>query len=176
MNYFDLFDIPVQLRVDGKDLHKKYIALSRRLHPDFFANESEELKESASQKTANLNMAWLTLRNPMLTIKYVLEQKGLLTNDEQYALPSGFLMEMMEVNEELMELDGEDREALEKFEQKIADYEQQYDDSVALIVENYQEGTTTQEELLQVKLYYYQKKYLNRIKEQLTNNANVNEK
>ena len=33
------------------------------------------------------------------------------------------------------------------------------------IVEHYQEGVTTQEELLQVKKYYFQKKYLQRMKE-----------
>ena len=35
------------------------------------------------------------------------------------------------------------------------------------IVEYYQDGVTTEEELLQVKEYYYKKKYLYRIQQQL---------
>jgi molecular chaperone HscB len=34
-------------------------------------------------------------------------------------------------------------------------------------VEHYQEGITSEKELLQVKEYYYKKKYLDRIKKQL---------
>jgi molecular chaperone HscB len=34
-------------------------------------------------------------------------------------------------------------------------------------VEHYQDGVTTEEELLQVKEYYYKKKYLHRIQQQL---------
>jgi molecular chaperone HscB len=35
------------------------------------------------------------------------------------------------------------------------------------IIEHYQEGATSKEELLQVKQYYFKKKYLNRILEGL---------
>ena len=35
------------------------------------------------------------------------------------------------------------------------------------IVEGYQEGTTSEKELLQVKEYYYKKKYLDRIRREL---------
>jgi molecular chaperone HscB len=35
------------------------------------------------------------------------------------------------------------------------------------IIEDYKEGATTEKELLQVKQYYYKKKYLDRIRRQL---------
>jgi molecular chaperone HscB len=35
------------------------------------------------------------------------------------------------------------------------------------VVEQYREGITTREELLQVKEWYFQKKYLDRIRQQL---------
>jgi molecular chaperone HscB len=41
-------------------------------------------------------------------------------------------------------------------------------DPVKEIVEHYQEGITTEKELLQIKDYYFKKKYLNRIHQQLT--------
>ncbi len=34
---------------------------------------------------------------------------------------------------------------------------------IATVISNYEEGITTEKELLQVKEYYYQKKYLDRI-------------
>ena len=44
---------------------------------------------------------------------------------------------------------------------------------VAPIVENYQEGTTTEKELLQVKDYYYKKKYLQRILDKIHQIRNI---
>jgi molecular chaperone HscB len=35
------------------------------------------------------------------------------------------------------------------------------------IIENYQDGSTSEKELLQVKEYYYKKKYLTRIRKEL---------
>jgi hypothetical protein len=42
------------------------------------------------------------------TIKYVLQLKGLLEEEEKYQLPPDFLMEMMEMNEKLLEEDPDD--------------------------------------------------------------------
>ena len=40
MTYFELFEIPVQLKVDVAALSKKFFALSKKYHPDYFASES----------------------------------------------------------------------------------------------------------------------------------------
>src|SRR6187455_3419906 len=128
MNYFEIFGIPVQLKVDKTELPKKFFKLSRKFHPDFYANTTPSEQNKALEITANLNKAFKTFHNPDETIKYVLQLKGLLQEEEKYQLPPDFLMEVLEINEKLMD---------------------------------------AEEELLQVKEYYYKKKYLHRIQQQL---------
>ena len=160
MTYFELFSIPVQLKVDTKSLNSTFIKLSRQFHPDYFAGASEDEQAEALQQSALLNSAWKTFQNPDETIKYTLSLKGLLETDEKYQLDPSFLMDVMELNEKLME--GEETPVSLK-EQLNALYASIYE-NVANTIENYKEGLTPEKELLQVKEYYYQKKYLDRIK------------
>ena len=170
MNYFELFEIPVQLKVDKASLPRKFFELSRKYHPDFFVNGSEEEKILALEKSALLNIAFKTFQTPDETIKYVLRLKGLLEEEEKYKLPPNFLMEVLEINEELMEL-GENKTLLPNLELRITELQAEIYDPVKEIVEHYQEGVTSEKELLQVKQYYYKKKYLDRIRKQLNGMA-----
>ena len=105
MNYFELFEIPVQLKVDAGQLHKKFFELSRKYHPDYFVNDKPEAQAEALNRSAILNKAWNAFKNPDETIKYVLQQKNLLEEEEKYELPPDFLMEVLEINEQLMDED-----------------------------------------------------------------------
>jgi molecular chaperone HscB len=172
MNYFELFEIPVQLKVDKALLPKKYFELSRKYHPDFFVNSSENDKNHALESSAMLNKAFKTFQNPDETIKYVLQLKGLLQEEEKYELPPDFLMEVLEINEQLMDVDESgvgSRELGEKnIRSTIDELQSEIYEPVKEIVEHYQEGLTTEKELLQVKEYYYKKKYLDRLRKQLS--------
>ena len=75
MNYFEIFGIPVQLKVDKNELPKKFFELSRKFHPDFYANTTPSEQNRALEITANLNKAFKTFQNPDDTIKYVLAVK-----------------------------------------------------------------------------------------------------
>jgi len=165
MTYFELFEIPIQLKVKASVLSKKFFELSRKYHPDFFANDTDENQAEALEKSAILNKAWKTFQNPDATIKYVLMEKGLLEEEEKYELPSAFLMEVMDINEQLM--DADNAEATKNLQQTIDNLQSEIYEPVTKIVENYKEGITTEKELLQVKEYYYKKKYLDRIRQQL---------
>lgn len=166
MNYFELFEIPVQLRVDKASLPRKYFELSRKYHPDFFVNGSGEEQTLSLEKSALLNIAFKTFQSPDETIKYVLQLKGLLEEEEKYELPPDFLMEVLEINEELMELGG-NKTSLPNIELRITELQAEIYEPVKEIVEHYQEGAVSEKELLQVKEYYYKKKYLDRIRKQL---------
>jgi molecular chaperone HscB len=107
-----------------------------------------------------LNKAFKTFQHSGDTLKYVLELKGLLQKDEKYQLPA-FLMEVMELNEAITE-GGATEETVNRIEQ----LETEIYEPVKEIVEGYQEGITSEKELLQVKDYYF-KKYLDRIQQQL---------
>ncbi len=166
MNYFELFEIPFRLKVDKSSLPLKYFALSKKYHPDYFANESEEKQAEVLEKSAQLNKAFKTFQNEDETIKYVLTLKGLLEEEEKYELPPEFLMEVLEINEQLMDME-DDPGLKANLVSAIENLQKEIYEPVKQIVEHYQEGITTEKELLQVKEYYYKKKYLLRIRRQL---------
>ncbi len=170
MNYFELFEIPVSLQVDKKYLQDKYFELQKKHHPDFFSNESEEEQAHVLEISSMINKALKTFKNDDETIKYVLQLKQLLEEEEKYQLPPEFLAEMMELNEDLMEVDDS---SLEETETKISQLEKNLYDKVQNIVEYYNEDNTTNEQLLQVKDYYFKKKYLKRILERLDGMRNI---
>ena len=97
-NYFELLQLPVSFRPDPKELNSRFLKLSRQFHPDYFANASQEAQQEALEKSALLNKAFQILKDPLLTIKYLLQWKGLMEEDEKYQLAPAFLMEVMDLN------------------------------------------------------------------------------
>lgn len=168
MNYFELFHLPVSF-LPPKDLvRKKYVELSKQYHPDYFAQGDDEAQSKALELSAEVNKAFKIFNNKQATIKYVLGMKGLLQEEEKYNLSPDFLMEMMEVNEKVDELSFDsDPDEKQNVQQQLLLIEDEIYDPVANIIENYREGITSLEELLQLKAYYFKKKYLARIYEAL---------
>jgi molecular chaperone HscB len=161
MNYFELFEIPVQLRVDSHALRNKFMELSRRYHPDFFTNDTPDAQEEALEKIALVNKAWKIFQQPEETIAYVLQRKGLLAENEKYQLDPDFLMEMIEINEAITE---QDAGQLPSLKARLQALEQESYAPVSTIIENYQDDASSEADLLKVKEYYFQKKYLERIR------------
>ena len=171
MNYFELFELPVQLKVDKSSLPRRFFELSKKYHPDYFVHASSAEQADALERSAQLNKAFKTFQQADETIKYVLQLKGLLQEEEKYELPADFLMEVMEINERLMD---SDQSTVDKIQSTVSSLQLAVDhlqteiyEPVKEIVEGYQEGVTTEKELLQVKEYYYKKKYLTRIRKEL---------
>ncbi len=162
MNYFELFDMAPTMSIDRNELRKKYLALSRKYHPDYFAQSTKAEMEEALEKTAMLNKAFKTLGNNDSTIKYLLQEEGLLEEEEKYSLPSTFLMEMLELNEAVEEASGEQLVAETK--NKLEQIETELYAAVAPVINNYKQGVTATEDLLLVKDYYFKKKYLLRLR------------
>lgn len=157
MNHFELFNIPVSLNFDRSKLALKYFELQKKYHPDFFVNASEQEQEEALQISSQLNNALKILKDENETIKYLLLLKGLLVEEEKYKLPPAFLMEMMELNEDLDENSSK----------KIKEMELQLYKQVQPIIDNYNDQKAGNPELMKLKEYYFKKKYLQRILERL---------
>ncbi len=164
MNLFELYQIPLSFN-PSKDLVKQqYFNLSRKYHPDFIANGSVAEKEEALQTASLVNKAYKIFTNQDETIKYVLQLKNLLQDEEKYALPNDFLMEMMELNEKLMDAKMEgDKEKIEQIILRIKDWELVIKKDVENIVNAETAANIDEADLLKVKDYYFKKKYLNRI-------------
>jgi molecular chaperone HscB len=160
MNYYELFGIPVRPVVNGSELARKYFELQKQNHPDFFSQATEHEQEGALELSATINKAFTTFKDEQKTLEYFLQLKGLLATDEKYELPQDFLMDMLDLNEELTDAGPSD------MVEKVRMLEKSLYEQVKPTMENYSD-TTPDTVLQELKEYYYKKKYLNRILDRL---------
>lgn len=163
MNYFELFGLPIGFQVDTQKLRAAFMEIQKATHPDKFAQGNPDEQEAALEQSSMANKGYTLLNQKERILPYVLEILGILTPDEKYALESDFLMEMMELNEAWM--DAED----ETTKQAIINQVEQIKTALYAPIQTYMEmdqiNTISQEAMLQIKSYYYKKKYLDRILE-----------
>ncbi|MCR4301577.1 MAG: co-chaperone HscB [Sulfuricaulis sp.] len=101
-NHFELFGLPVSFDIDADDLTSRYRELQRRVHPDKFANASDQERRLSLQMTAMVNEAYLTLKDPVRRGRYLLSLRGVDMDEEtDTAMDPAFLMEQMELRENL---------------------------------------------------------------------------
>jgi molecular chaperone HscB len=163
MNYFELFEIPPQFEVDTKKLKPKFLELSRKFHPDFHTNEDEAGLQRVMEISSAVNKGWQVFQDPMATLQYVLEMIGSISEQENVKLSGDFLMEMMELNEQIT--DSEQNQLLD-IKEKIYQYEQTlYSGVKKMLISS--PSATSETDLEKIKEYYYQRKYLNRIQERI---------
>lgn len=175
MNYFELFGIPVSLKVDSTLLRRRYYELSRQYHPDMHTLAGGPEQADMLEKSALVNQAFKVLGNEHDLLQYVLELKGLLTEGDKYPLPQLFLMEMMDINEKLIELDYDpDEEAIAALHLDVTAMEGELYSQVAGIMAKFDNTELSPEALDKLKEYYYKRKYLLRIQEKLSTFASRN--
>ncbi|MGS0679812.1 co-chaperone HscB [Shewanella sp. 125m-7] len=105
MNYFELFSLPSSYDVDTALLAERYRDLQRAVHPDKFANASEQDKRLSVQRTAQVNDAFQTLKNPIQRAEHLLALKGLELSHESTTLKdTQFLMQQMQWRESLEDI------------------------------------------------------------------------
>ncbi|MBL7003064.1 MAG: Fe-S protein assembly co-chaperone HscB [Gammaproteobacteria bacterium] len=98
-NYFELFDLPISFEVDLNALHDAQLKLLSELHPDRFVNSSDQEKRLSVQKSAMVNEAFETLKEPVKRADYLLLLAGLDKDDSQTTNDSTFLIEQIEYRE-----------------------------------------------------------------------------
>lgn len=164
MNYFELFEMPFSLKTDAVYVKKKFLELSRKFHPDFYTTSSEEEQEMALEKAALINRAYKIFSNTDETIFYFLQLNGNIGEEEKYQLSPDFLMEMMEINEAITDAKFENDQAkINELKYTILQQQKTIYEPIQEIIESNKDGFYSEEALLQIKEYYYQKKYLQRI-------------
>ncbi|NUQ25894.1 MAG: Fe-S protein assembly co-chaperone HscB [Saprospiraceae bacterium] len=169
MNYFDFFQIPVAFVLDEALLKRKFYANSKQYHPDFFATTSPEEQAHALHLSTLNNEAYRTLADPDSRMQYVLNLKEVLAEEGQNEVPSDFLAEMMELNEALMELEFDfEEEMLKKVSLQVDELEKGLYEEVAPLLIGYDDQQATPEALSAIKDYYFKRKYLLRIRENLS--------
>ncbi|TWJ00914.1 molecular chaperone HscB [Mucilaginibacter frigoritolerans] len=167
MNYFEFYGIEESFTPDAALLKKKFYELSKKYHPDFYANEDDEKQQEILELSTINNKAYQTLSDPYKRLEYVLSLHELLKEGAKPQLPADFLMEMMDVNERLMEVDSATE--LGHITAEVLAVEDDINQKITSATSGYAHlnDTAKEERLNEIADCYYRQKYLLRIKESL---------
>jgi len=101
-NYFELFGFAKSFEINQDQLAEKYRFFQTELHPDRFANASDQERRISVQTTAFVNEAYSTLKNDLQRSHYLLKLSDLEFNaDTETSSDGEFLMQTMELHEQV---------------------------------------------------------------------------
>ena len=132
VDYFMFFGFPRKLNLDAAVLEREFYALSRRLHPDVFAQAESQERAWSLEQSSMLNDAYRTLKDPIKRTQYLLRLEGVELEEQskqatekaratgelkKQVVPPDLLEEVFELNMHFEELRaqkkmGEDDPAL----------------------------------------------------------------
>lgn len=147
-DYFTFFGFPRKLDLDTAALEKEFYALSRRLHPDLFAQAGEQERAWSLEQSSRLNDAYRILKDPINRTEYLLRLEGIELEEQskqatekaratgelkKQVVPPDLLEEVFELNMHLEELRGQrkagedDPALLEEIGKAKLVFEEKYD-------------------------------------------------
>lgn len=101
-NYFEIFGVPEFYDLDLAELSSRFRKLQSAIHPDKYASASDMERRLSVQKSALINEAYLALKSPLERARYMLKLRGMdLSNETSTVMAPEFLMQQMELREEL---------------------------------------------------------------------------
>jgi molecular chaperone HscB len=120
VDYFSFFGLPRKLNLDVMALERDFYALSRKLHPDLYAQSSEaEQRQWSLEKSSQLNDAYRILKDPIARTEYLLRLQGVNLDEQstqateaartsgktkKQVVPPDMLEEVFELNMQIEEL------------------------------------------------------------------------
>jgi molecular chaperone HscB len=117
-DYFTFFGLPRKLNIDESRLQKDFYGLSRKLHPDVYAQSTGREQDWSLETTSLLNDAFRTLKDPVARTEYLLKLEGVNTEEQSKSatdaarasgetkkqiVPPDLLEEVFELNMQLEE-------------------------------------------------------------------------
>jgi molecular chaperone HscB len=111
VNFFEVFDLPRKVGIDAAELQRRFHALSRRHHPDFYQSAPAEEQARVLESSARVNAAYRVLRDPIARVEYLIqleEGRDTKEGDETRSMvtpkaPPELLEEMFEIEETLQD-------------------------------------------------------------------------
>jgi molecular chaperone HscB len=110
---FAVLGLPARFAVDVAAAEAAYKELSRQVHPDRFATADPRSRRASLARTVQLNLAWRTIKDPVKRAEYLLLRAGIDVGEKKasdvdgekgthkVAAPPAFLLEILELNDEL---------------------------------------------------------------------------
>ncbi len=103
---FERLGLPRRFSLDPAALEAAYLNRSRAVHPDFHHGGSGGEQAASEAMTAAVNEAYTTLKDPFRRAEHLLALLGGPTAADVKDIPPAFLMEMMELREEIERADA----------------------------------------------------------------------
>lgn len=154
LSYFDYYNIPCQYKLNQSELRKLFYSKSKDLHPD----QSNQM--DAIDQTSVNNEAYRILSDPHLRLKHILEIFNGPMDESKMQLPKAFLMDMMDINEEIEFVSDENRASLNE---KIKSLIQSEEDHYNIIIQNFDKQDHSEEVLRKLEEFYFKQKYYYRM-------------
>lgn len=132
LDYFEVLGLPRRFAVDLAELERRYLELSRAVHPDRAAGRPADERSGAAGQAMELNQAYRAVKRDLPRAEHILRLEGVTIEDNQ---PVGqeLLMEILELREELAEAVAKgDRALLDRLERGARERERAELDALRL--------------------------------------------
>lgn len=151
ITYFEIFNIPQKFEVDVQIVSKKFKDLQKIFHPDKVAQKSEEEIVISEKNSRLLNEAYRALRDPLKRGIYLLKLNGMTFEDSSEAsVEPGFLMEIMEKNEELEKMND-----IVMLKKELDDNKGKKKEIMELLSKAFEDNDFSKARIVLMKLKYY---------------------
>ena len=118
---FSLLGLPAQFDLDPQLIERAFFERTKDLHPDRFATAPADERVAALSRSRALNDAYQTVKKPVARAEVLLARAGLTIGDHEQLDPA-FLMEILELREELAEARaGKRTEDVERLQRAMAE-------------------------------------------------------
>lgn len=154
-NYFEILGLPLVFDVDLGLLSDRFLELQKEVHPDRFASRPEQEKRLAMQWATLLNSANDTLKSPLKRAIYLLQLKGIELEDNP-RLPPEFLMEQIELREQLEDIEGSEANL-----DDLAVFKKEVKAVIRSIEQNF--SKTIEDDLVQAETLVYEMQFLSKL-------------
>jgi molecular chaperone HscB len=119
-DHWTVLGLERRLVLDRSDLERRFHALNRRFHPDYFRLRSPEEQAVSLEDSAAVNAAYRALRDPVGRVEYLLEVSGMALGAAGQARPPADLFEeIMELQEARQELEAAGPEAPPELRERL---------------------------------------------------------
>lgn len=102
LSHFELLGLPVGYEIDAVEMRRRFLRLSRSIHPDLAGGEGA-MHAAAQQNSARLNAAYETLSDPVRRAEYLLEISGGPSATVDKRVPQAVLALALNAREEIEE-------------------------------------------------------------------------
>jgi molecular chaperone HscB len=166
LSYFDLFGMAPTYDLDEQVLHRKYLALTRNVHPDVAGQASQENRQHALAISSEMNRAYDTLRDPVARAEYLLSLSCGAAAPDSRSVPQQLLGEVMMLREEIEEAHAAgDQVAIGRLRRQVSEHQRSCMEAITSLSRSLHDGRAETRRSLREQLNAV--KYWNNLMERL---------